>query len=53
MHFIEGGPRLWDAFMRELRALHTGGLRPRRSVLAELKAAYEKAIAKRRSRPTS
>jgi hypothetical protein len=31
--------------MRELRALHTGGLRPRRSVLAELQAAYEKVVA--------
>ena len=49
----EGGPRLWDAFMRELRALHTGGLRPRRSVLAELQAACEKLAAKRRSRPGS
>ncbi len=49
----EGGPRLWDAFMRELRALHTGGVRPRRSVLAELQAAYEKVAAKRRARPGS
>jgi DNA-binding HxlR family transcriptional regulator len=49
----EGGPRLWDAFMRELHALHTGGLRPRRSVLAELQAAYEQVVAKRRARPGS
>ena len=49
----DGGPRLWDAFMRELRALHTGGLRPRRSVLAELQSAYEKVAAKHRARPAS
>ena len=47
--YRKGGPRLWDAFMRELRSLHTGGLHPRRSVLAELQAAYEKVAAKRRS----
>ena len=47
----DGGPRLWDAFMRELRALHTGWLRPRRSVLAELQ--YEKVAAKHSARPRS
>jgi DNA-binding HxlR family transcriptional regulator len=44
----DGGPRLWDAFMKELRALHVGGSVPRRSVLAELQAAYEKVVAKKR-----
>jgi DNA-binding HxlR family transcriptional regulator len=36
----EGGPRMWSAFMAELRALHLGGPAPRRSVLHELQAAY-------------
>jgi hypothetical protein len=44
----DGGPRLWDAFMKELRALHAGGPAPRRSVLAELQAGYEKVVAKKR-----
>ncbi len=37
----EGGPPLWKAFMDELRHLHLGARRPKRSVLAELQAAYE------------
>jgi len=37
----EGGPRMWDAFMAELRSIHLGERKPDRSVLAELKAAYE------------
>ena len=40
-----GGPQLWDAFMDELRALHLGAPTPKRSVLAELQAAYERALA--------
>ena len=44
----DGGPRLWDAFMKELRALHLGDPAPRRSVLAQLQAAYEKMVAKKR-----
>ena len=40
-----GGPAMWDAFMDELRHLHLGAARPKRSVFAELQAAYEKAIA--------
>jgi DNA-binding HxlR family transcriptional regulator len=39
----QGGPRLWEAFMAELRHLHLGQKRPKRSVSAELQAAYEKA----------
>src|SRR5215510_1414069 len=31
----EGGPKLWNAFMVELRALHLGAPTPRRSVLRE------------------
>jgi DNA-binding HxlR family transcriptional regulator len=46
----DGGPRLWDAFMAELREVHLG-VRPRRarrtSVSAKLQAAYEAAIAGR------
>jgi hypothetical protein len=42
----DGGPRLWDAL--ELCALHAGGPAPRRSVLAELQAGYEKVVAKKR-----
>ena len=46
----DGGPRLWEAFMKELRAVHLGAPAPRRSVLAELQAAYEKVVAaKKRS----
>lgn len=47
----EGGPKLWAAFMRELREVHLG--QPRRprargpSVTARLQAAYEAAVARR------
>jgi DNA-binding HxlR family transcriptional regulator len=37
----EGGERMWKAFMAELRNLHLGAPLPRRSVLAELQAAFE------------
>jgi DNA-binding HxlR family transcriptional regulator len=37
----EGGERMWKAFMAELRSLHLGASRPRRSVFAELQAAFE------------
>jgi DNA-binding HxlR family transcriptional regulator len=40
----KGGPRLWTAFMAELRAMHLGSPVPRRSVFAELQAAYESAL---------
>jgi DNA-binding HxlR family transcriptional regulator len=42
----EGGPRMWNAFMAELRGLHLGALAPKRSVLAELQAAYLAVAAK-------
>lgn len=35
-----GGPELWTAFERELRALHLGEPMPERSVIAELTSAY-------------
>lgn len=43
-----GGPELWEAFMEELRAVHLGAPQPRggRSVLAELRAAYEAEVAR-------
>lgn len=43
----EGGPAMWDAFMEELRHMHLGAPKPARSVLGELTAAYEAAVAKR------
>lgn len=43
----EGGPRMWNAFMNELRAVHLGGPRPRHpSVAARLQAAYEGEVAR-------
>ena len=43
----DGGPPLWNAFMVELRHLHLGAPRPKRSVFGELQAAYEQAMARR------
>ncbi|MET0556386.1 MAG: helix-turn-helix domain-containing protein [Vicinamibacteria bacterium] len=40
----DGGPRLWSAFMQELRHLHLRAPAPRRSVFARLQAAYEAAL---------
>jgi len=37
----EGGPPMWEAFMEELRSLHLGQPAPVRSVLKELRAAFE------------
>jgi DNA-binding HxlR family transcriptional regulator len=42
----EGGDRMWEAFMAELRSIHLGAPAPRRSVFAELQAAFEAAIRK-------
>jgi DNA-binding HxlR family transcriptional regulator len=42
----EGGPRMWAAFMDELRALHLGAPMPKRSVSRELHAAYEAVVAR-------
>jgi DNA-binding HxlR family transcriptional regulator len=44
----DGGPSMWKAFMTELRAMHLGAPKPRRSVFAELRAAYERTVARRR-----
>ena len=40
----EGGKRMWEAFMAELRSTHLGARAPRRSVFAELQAAFESTI---------
>ena len=37
----EGGPRMWERFMAELRHIHLGASWRGRSVLAELRAAFE------------
>ena len=41
----QGGPELWEAFMDELRTLHLGAPAKGPSVLAQLGAAYEAAVA--------
>jgi DNA-binding HxlR family transcriptional regulator len=38
----EGGPQVWKSLMAELRSLHLGHSPPRRSVIAQLQAAYER-----------
>lgn len=47
----EGGPPMWDAFMDELRRDHLSQPGEGRSILAELQAAYEAAVAA--GRPTA
>lgn len=39
-----GGPKMWNDFMDELRHIHLGAPAPKRSVLAVLEAAYERAV---------
>jgi DNA-binding HxlR family transcriptional regulator len=43
----EGGERMWRSFMAELRYMHLDAPPPRRSVFAELQAAFEAIVAKR------
>jgi len=43
----EGGPRMWKAFMAELRRLHLGAATTGPSVLAKLQAAFEEAVAQK------
>src|ERR1700723_4561409 len=38
------GERMWRALMAELRSIHVGAPMPRRSVFAELQAAFESAM---------
>jgi hypothetical protein len=53
----EGGPKMWRAFMSELRETHLVAPARRRSksggasVAARLQAAYEAVVAKRKSSP--
>lgn len=42
----DGGQRLWNAFMAELRCVHLGAPAPRRSVFAELEAAYDSVMSR-------
>ena len=42
----EGGPKMWEAFMNELRSLHLGAPLKGPSVLQGLQAAYEAVVAK-------
>jgi DNA-binding HxlR family transcriptional regulator len=49
----EGGERMWKAFMAELRSVHMGAPAPRRSVCAELHAAFESAISREDNARTS
>lgn len=45
----KGGPEMWEDFMAELRTIHLGARAPERSVFSELQAAYEAAMARKRS----
>jgi DNA-binding HxlR family transcriptional regulator len=45
-----GGQRMWEAFMTELRSIHLRAPAPRRSVLAELQTAFEAAVRRRSKR---
>jgi DNA-binding HxlR family transcriptional regulator len=49
----EGGKRMWEAFMAELRNKHLGAPPPRRSVFAELKAAFESEMSRQAKTRTS
>jgi DNA-binding HxlR family transcriptional regulator len=40
----EGGERMWNAFMAELRSIHLGAPAPRHSVFAELQTAFDHAM---------
>jgi DNA-binding HxlR family transcriptional regulator len=40
----EGGPKLWAAFMDELRSIHLGAPFKGRSVIATLQSAFERAV---------
>jgi DNA-binding HxlR family transcriptional regulator len=43
----KGGPKMWDAFMSELRSVHLGAPRRGKSVFDQLQSAYEMAVKKR------
>jgi DNA-binding HxlR family transcriptional regulator len=46
----DGGARMWQAFMAELRGIHLGAPAPRRSVFTELQAAFESAVKRQTAR---
>ncbi len=46
----KGGEPMWEAFMAELRSIHLGAPAPRRSVFAELQAAFDRTVRRRRAR---
>lgn len=48
----DGGAPTWKAFMAELRGIHLGAPAPRRSVLAELQAAFESGVKRQTARPS-
>jgi DNA-binding HxlR family transcriptional regulator len=45
----KGGEPMWEAFMAELRSIHLGARAPRRSVFAELQAAFDRTVRRRSS----
>lgn len=47
----KGGEPMWEAFMAELRSTHLGAPTPRRSVFAELQAAFDRAVRRRSASP--
>jgi DNA-binding HxlR family transcriptional regulator len=51
----EGGPKMWRDFTDELRATHLGAPKRRgaKSVAAQLRAAYEAVVARRRRSPAT
>jgi DNA-binding HxlR family transcriptional regulator len=46
----KGGKRMWKAFMAELRSIHMGAPVPRRSISAELQAAFASASREAKTR---
>tara|TARA_R110000868_G_scaffold266274_1_gene525313 strand:+ start:203759 stop:204265 length:507 start_codon:yes stop_codon:yes gene_type:complete len=49
----EGGPKMWDGFMAELRHIHLGQPAPVKSVLAQLRAAYLRVVAEEQAKKTN
>ncbi len=49
----EGGPKMWDGFMAELRHIHLGQSAPVKSVLAQLQAAYLRVVAEEQAKKTN
>jgi DNA-binding HxlR family transcriptional regulator len=45
----KGGEPMWESFMAELRSIHLGARAPRRSVFAELQAAFDRTVKRRSS----